>query len=571
MAKRNVWTQQDEEELRALEEAERAEPRSISAGDDELSRLQAEEEKYQQDRKGTVSDLAEKAGRVATDFAGKITSPSYLATMGMLKSDTADKAVFKALNYGSGLFGTMLTDAISKNPEAVTSKDYLDALAANPTKPSVLLERDGVAPGKNLSDTLPFLYSETGEGMPLKKGGDFDPNWRDFKGFAISTVADPLNYLGLGAGMLKKLGIGAKVAKDGARIAKGVSLSTAADDAMRLGPKLSSPQVKILDDAARAASGDAANTAIRNMQGAQEVLSPVGKAIKGVGRAWYRRPFKGVEAKTGAKFKTKDMKRLTDVLFENNIFGDAESVARQTDDLTKNLGTARRELFGQIKEPINLNDGTIYRNFKQGAVRDWRNPIRQDGVVDAMGDLKKITRRLPGGKADAELASEMSSDLSKISRSAYDRRPGVYEASKEARKRIAKDIKEEIIRKAEQARPGMGKEIRQINRNFEPILKSRKYLDAMATRDASRKAFSQIDGALLGAAAPAYVAGQMLKNPWLGSIPLTMFGLKKGTQMAGSTLGATLGGVALKKLGSTSLWDNILRNLYLNEKLDGQE
>lgn len=68
---------------------------------------------------------------------------------------------------------------------------------------------------KSLSDVLPNLYSETGEGFPLKKGGLLDPTSKGTAGFVVSAAADPTSYLPVGAA--------AKVVgKGGAAVAKPV-------------------------------------------------------------------------------------------------------------------------------------------------------------------------------------------------------------------------------------------------------------------------------------------------------------------------------------------------------------
>jgi hypothetical protein len=57
----------------------------------------------------------------------------------------------------------------------------------------------GVPEGKALSDILPGMYSESGKGAALQKGGMFDPTTRGAAGFAADIVLDPLSYLGAGA------------------------------------------------------------------------------------------------------------------------------------------------------------------------------------------------------------------------------------------------------------------------------------------------------------------------------------------------------------------------------------
>lgn len=584
-----TWTAEMQAELDALEAQDAKGGRApsknppVEAIDEELRALELEEADYQKQKEGTAPEIAKKGQGVLSDLADRMTSPSNIMSFGMLKnidkslgkdiSGTVDKKIFQAMDYLGGIGGTAVSDLVTK-PDAVTWNDYKDAFKGSASKPSKFLERGGTEAGKSLSDMLPIMYSEDGVGMPLKKGGDWDPNSRDAKGFLISMLGDPLNYLGLGAKGLRSLGMGAKGAAKGAAAATGTALANSTGDAARLSTKvLSKPEIRILDDAAKAAnrsSKDILNQSANVMEDAREAMTPLAKGLKAVGKSWYRSPFKGVEAKAAKDFNTKGMKKLSDVLFENDIWGGAQSIANQADELVKNMGGARNKLYDQIKKPVNLNNPKMYKNFKAGALNDMPNPLRREGIRDAADELKTLVQGLPQGKAPVKLASEISSDLTKISPTAYQKR-AVYNSSKAARSRIAKDIKNEIYDLADEARPNMSEEIRYINKNFEPILKSRKGLDAMGTRDAGRKAFSQIDAMLLGGGAASTMAGQALKNPWMGALPLLMFGGKKAAQMAGSTRGATLGGLALKKLGKTSLWDNILREMLVKEKLDNEE
>jgi hypothetical protein len=49
-----------------------------------------------------------------------------------------------------------------------------------------------------LSDVLPKMYSETGEGLALKKGGLLDPTAKGTAGFVASAASDPTTYLPIG-------------------------------------------------------------------------------------------------------------------------------------------------------------------------------------------------------------------------------------------------------------------------------------------------------------------------------------------------------------------------------------
>lgn len=107
--------------------------------------------------------------------------------------------VLRVLDYPAGL----LRGAVGGVAEAVTGRDDLvdikDVLKGKAPSSGELLEKMGVPEGKSLSDILPGMYSESGKGAALQKGGMFDPTTRGAAGFAADIVLDPLSYLGAGA------------------------------------------------------------------------------------------------------------------------------------------------------------------------------------------------------------------------------------------------------------------------------------------------------------------------------------------------------------------------------------
>lgn len=60
--------------------------------------------------------------------------------------------------------------------------------------PKQLAQTAGV-PNTALSEKIPSLYSETGEGWKLKKGGALDPTASGVAGFGLGMATDPTNYI----------------------------------------------------------------------------------------------------------------------------------------------------------------------------------------------------------------------------------------------------------------------------------------------------------------------------------------------------------------------------------------
>lgn len=108
----------------------------------------------------------------------------------------------KPLGYLGGLSREALTKTVV---EPIVGKEIgtrEQALAGEYPQFSEVLKEAGVGPGYSLSDILPAMYSETGKGIKLQKGGLFDPTARGVAGGILDVVTDPLSYIG--PGIIKK-------------------------------------------------------------------------------------------------------------------------------------------------------------------------------------------------------------------------------------------------------------------------------------------------------------------------------------------------------------------------------
>ena len=73
-----------------------------------------------------------------------------------------------------------------------------------------VLRQAGVGTGGQLSNVLPGLFSATGKGLPLQRGGLFDITPRGTLGLGLDIATDPLTFVGGGAiGKFSRRGIGA--------------------------------------------------------------------------------------------------------------------------------------------------------------------------------------------------------------------------------------------------------------------------------------------------------------------------------------------------------------------------
>lgn len=138
------------------------------------------------------------------------------------------QAAGTALGYLGGVTRTglgSLSDAVA-GTKLTKSGDMFKALGGEAPSSAEMLERQGVGSGGSLSDMFPGIYSETGEGMALQKGGMLDPTARGAAGFVLDQATDPLTYIGIrgAAGLIEKGGEklfkGAKALKHADKVAE---------------------------------------------------------------------------------------------------------------------------------------------------------------------------------------------------------------------------------------------------------------------------------------------------------------------------------------------------------------
>lgn len=149
---------------------------------------------------------------LSTEELQKIANPEKDSSM---LSDALDYGM-RGLDYAGGIVRTGIAnieDAAlpvrNKILEAVGSDfrekpmyqegDWSKALSGEAPTSSEQAQRMGLPEMGKLSDVAPGLYSETGEGLPLQKGGFFDPTTRGVVGLGRDIIADPITHGALGA------------------------------------------------------------------------------------------------------------------------------------------------------------------------------------------------------------------------------------------------------------------------------------------------------------------------------------------------------------------------------------
>lgn len=116
------------------------------------------------------------------------------------------------LGRGLDIAGGAVRGTVAGGLEALTGKELVnikDVMTGQAPSSAEIMQRLGVPEGYSLSNIIPAMYSESGEGMAFQKGGLLDPSVRGAGGLALDIVSDPLTYLTGGlsaAGKAGKLG-----------------------------------------------------------------------------------------------------------------------------------------------------------------------------------------------------------------------------------------------------------------------------------------------------------------------------------------------------------------------------
>lgn len=183
------------------------------------------------------------AGLSEQDALAEIKTQGFEAPS--LTSKGIDYAL-RALDYTGGIGRGTVAGAL----EIPTGKDlvsFSDVIKGRVPSSADMMEKMGVPKSGEISDVLPFLYSDTGEGWPLQKGGALDASARGFSGLVADVALDPLTYLTMGAApLVSKLGRTAEIA------AKPLSMGVE-----KLGEKVYKSGLKSLDTRALEKGGEA--------------------------------------------------------------------------------------------------------------------------------------------------------------------------------------------------------------------------------------------------------------------------------------------------------------------------
>lgn len=389
-------------------------------------------------------------------------------------------------------------------PSVVKEGDFTRILTGKAPSADEYLERAGIGKGAELSDYLSGMYNETGKGIRLQKGGWMDPSVRGTIGMALDTATDPLTYATLG---------GSAVAKQGAKAG------------------FKSSAMRKLDTVKEAAL---------------HPTKPVGKAVEKTGELIES----GGDMLSASGVKNVDLalkergkRPLSEILIENRIWGTNSTIHDSLDKLSDAASATRNSLYEQataagasVKQSNVLTEFSAYTDAirkKQGteAAKDLANQLEEFALKN-IPDVDNIP---------IQQASNIKSELRKnLPGNFYSPTGGLKPGVNQAIDELSSIYQRNIVREADKAVPGLGKEINDVNSRWGTIIESDSPVSKEMRKENRKNAITAVD--TLGTGMIAATTGNVRNAAIVGAV-------KKATDVLNSTAGRTGLGRAMSGVG----------------------
>lgn len=447
----------------------------------------------------------------------------------------------KAMDYLGGLTRT----GVAGLGELVTGEDLYKtgdigkALSGEAPTMSQILERGGVGEMGKLSDILPQIYTDTGAGFTLKKGGAADITGRGALGFVGDVALDPLTYASLGLSSIAKTA-GKEALEQGAK--KG--LATKLGEAM-------------VEKSGLGTSKEGLNLAGKV---ADVVLNPLEKLSKGSSEKVYAKAFQDadrVSRETGKK-------PLSKVLQEQGFVGDARDALDFTRDYNKQVGKGIENVLDEAASKgatVNMTDA--FDRAMQYTSEIRKNP--HPDVKKLADRMDEITLSLmeAGQDVPVNLANTWKSQINDLAKEGAFKIEGLGKSGIEERfdKIIGSTLSDNISKSVQKTDKSLSDKLINMNKEYAATNDTvQKVLNNQAEKELRRKTpISAVDLMMAG-------AGVVGHGTTGGMVALGGLAAKKLGQAAMSTKGRTMRGAATKKIAESGFASSAARQSAKNIK-----
>ncbi len=430
-------------------------------------------------------------------------------------------AIVKALDYTGGA-----ARAAVASPLNLTGKDVVNwdetkqALGGRAPFPSTsdYLERAGVPAGASLSDAIPQIYSPTGEGLPLQKGGMFDPTVRGAAGFVGDVALDPLTYASMGTSAASKAG---------------------------------------------------------KMSLAQRALNPIESAAKNSGEGFYKSAFKNIDKDLVPLGKDPISDKLLQTGFTGNMQDAAKANLALQDVAGKGIGAttkeaanlgAKTDLLGATSDAQKLLEKfRASPNIEIQAMADKLEPLVQGYVSKGAEAAKDIVG--PGRPmVPVNEANAWKSELyKKLKDFAY--KTQTPSEKQQIEKSLANGLNQGVLNSTEAVSPDLAQRLAEYNSTFGSSRKAESSFLREAKKEVTKNPITAIDMMIGGAG-----VGASYKDPEHAPEYLAALGLKKLGGAILSTRGRTMIGKGMLRAAENTkgIPDSVARR-SLEDLLKEQE
>lgn len=403
----------------------------------------------------------------------------------------------RGMDYAGGLTRTAAAGLLGGTKDG----DWENAFVGKAPGTDQYLEQLGVDKGGSLSDALPGMYSETGEGLlTFKKGGFLDPSARGAAGFVGDVLLDPLTYASGGTAMLAKSG---KLGKTATTLDK--------------------------------------------------AFNPLSKITESSGKSIYKSGLKRLDQEAIKYGK----EPVSDVLMKYGVSGSYDSIRKKMDDIAGNLTQRQKGLLLEADnagKKVDMSGAMKNAEDMIADIRASRNPELQS-VADALEkDVQKykMLDSMPTGvegptfPIGVQQANDFKTAIyEKLPKGAWaESVSGLDPAFLRGKKAQARGLKEGVEDAVAQI--GKGDELVQINDELGRILTTREKATAEGFKEANKNAFTSVDAMIAGARNPEMLIMKKLADVAKMTGPRTTVG--KAMYNAGRSQLAPLMDIAARRM-----------------------
>lgn len=375
---------------------------------------------------------------------------------------------------------------------------------------SEYMERAQIPEGAKLSDAIPRIYSKTGGGLPLEKGGPLDPTVRGVTGFAGDVALDPLTYLTLGtASAAKNAGLLAKLKKP---------LTPIKTLEVPVGKSIYASGLKdVTQEGVKKGKTEVADTMLKyNISGSAKQMS---KQVEDTAGALLTERDSLLKAADEAGAEVNMSKAMSGMKKEAEkmiLSGDP-----QLQDIAKAFLEKAKEYEMLDAKTIKIPTGEqaqIGTKMAETGRLDMSNPYSPKPElkeVPVMGDM--MTDQIIPGVSPSRASGFKTSLYQGLPNSQFDIAAKTKPGGK-LQEKMAIGIKNEIEKTADKIQDGLGDQIRQRNKELGDLLTIRKASMNAAKKEGNKNVVTAIDAALAAAAPQVYAskkAADIAKTAWV--------------------------------------------------------